>query len=106
MIELALLFIIIIVLLFVVIFLLQRFFDAYENVHGASDQSGETIEIKNDTTRMNEEMNNLMQQQEAAMEAHFPPAESEEGASTPKPEVLLQSLKTYLQSILKLLKVE
>lgn len=106
MIALAILFIIIIGLLVVVIRLLQNFFAGYGNMYASQYQSGETFVSKNETGQLNEEINNLAKDREAALEECFTSLENSKIISPQKTDVLIQSLKIYLQSILKLLKTE
>ena len=105
MIALAFLFVILISLLMVVIRLLQKFFDAYVNMYGAQYPE-EVLTTNNKTNQFNQELNNLAVSREEALEDCFLSLESSKSVSPQKTEILFQSLKIYLQSILKLLKTE
>lgn len=105
MIALAFLFIIIIGLLVVVIRLLQKFFDAYVNMCGSKYPTAEVL-ATNISNPFDQELNHLAVSREATLEECFISLESSKMMPPQKTEVLFQSLKIYLQSILKLLKTE
>lgn len=106
MIALAFLFIIIIGLLVVVIRLLQKFFDTYVNMCGTQYPTAEVLATNIKTNPFNQELNHLAVSREAALEECFISLENSKMMPPQKTEVLFQSLKIYLQSILKLLKTE
>lgn len=102
MIALALLYLIIISLLIVVAIILQRYFETYANLYLSNYSSDEAFFKKNETNRFHEEINHVMQNRDIAMEESFKSLVNTQQNS----EELLQSLKIYVQSILKLLKTD
>ena len=104
MIPLALLFFIIIGLLIVVFRLLQNFFDAYAAMHSAIYKPEELLETNHSINQYNQELNILMVRRYEDLENNFLLFQSSLKASPQNAEILILSLKIYLQSILKLLK--